>query len=233
VIILQFDNAYHHWGLLMVQSLALHEAAIPLLCDTANLSREQVTALQGAHPCVAVANSVSSRATTPEQMAARKPFVLQHAMDEYPAEPWYALLDADFLVRRSLSPLWALLASHPAALCLTDGYEHGTYYPQLVTPSGVVIVRKEARCLVDCWAKWYHHDRPLGSIEPREWFWDQVTLTEAWRETGARFAPIGTAYYDDQLLPDAAIWSANVGDRKPRYYELFRAEYERQLSISR
>jgi len=216
----------------MLRSLALHEPAIPVLCNTANLRRDQVDELEQAHERVTVTNGDSARSTTPEQMAARKPFVLQHAMDHHPEEPWYALLDADFLVRRPLAALWELVDSHPAALCFTDGYEHGVYYPQLVTPSGIVIVRNDARRLVDCWAKWYHHDRPLGTIEPMAWFWDQVTLAEAWRESGAPCAAISPSYYDDALRPEAPIWSANVGDRKPRYYELFRAEYERQRSIS-
>jgi hypothetical protein len=38
-------------------------------------------------------------------------------------------------------------------------------------------------------------------------------------------------YFGDWLLHDTAIWSANVGDRKQQYYELFRNEYQRrQLS---
>ncbi|HEV2687748.1 MAG TPA: hypothetical protein VGV35_04315 [Bryobacteraceae bacterium] len=231
MIILQFDKAYHHWGLLALQSLQLHEPHTPVLCNTVNLTEALIAELERAHGQVSITNGVSDRSTTPEQMAARKPFVLLHAIENYPDEPWYALLDADFLVRRPLNSLWALLDDHPAALFITDGFEHGTYYRQLVTPSGIVLVRREARKLIDCWAKWYHHDRALGSIEPLAWYWDQITLAEAWTEAGVPCATIPLDIYgDDQLRPSAAIWSANVGDRKQRYYELFGMEYQRQRS---
>ena len=231
MIILQFDNAYFHWGLLALQSLWLHESHTEVLCNTVNLTDGHIQELLQAHARVEVTNGVSDRATSPEQMAARKPLVLQHAMEHYPEHPWYALLDADFLVRRPLTALWSLLDNHPAALFITDGFEHGTYYPQLVTPSGIVLVRSEAKKLIDCWVKWYSYDQPLGSIEPRAWYWDQITLAQARTETHVPCASIPLEIYgDDQLLPSSAIWSANVGDLKPRYYELFRDEYQRQLS---
>jgi len=75
---------------------------------------------------------------------------------------------------------------------LTDGFEHGKYYRQLVTPSGIVIVRPDARKLIDCWAKWTHHDQPLGLIEPYAWYWDQVTLAEAWEAQRFRWKNIST-----------------------------------------
>lgn len=233
VIILQFDNAYHHWGLLALQSLQLHEPRTLVLCNTVNLTAVQISELQQAHTCVEITNGVSDRSTSPEQMAARKPFVLLHAMQHYPEQPWYALLDADLLVRKPLDPLWSLLDNYPAALYITDGMENGIYYRQLVTPSGIVCVRPDAKKLIDCWAKWYHHAKPIGSIEPLAWYWDQITLAEAWSESGVPCATIPmNVYGDDQLEPTAAIWSAHVGDRKQNYYKLFCDEYQRQLNIA-
>jgi hypothetical protein len=230
MIILQFDRAYYHWGLLALQSLSLHEPHSPVLCNTANLSEAQVAELRGAHGKLFDTNGAPECHTTPEQMAARKPFVLQHAMDTYQEQPWYALLDADMLVRGSLDSLWSLVDARPAALFITDGFEHGVYYRQLVTPSGIVIVRPDGRKLIDCWAKWCRSGQALGSIEPYAWYWDQVTLAEAWTESGVPCAQISMEIYgDDQLRDNAAIWSANVGDRKREYYELFRAEYRRQF----
>jgi hypothetical protein len=150
-------------------------------------------------------------------------------MDRFPEARFYALLDADFLIRKPLSALWSYLDVYPAAMCITDGVENGLYYPQLVTPSGIVLVRREARTLVDCWAKWHGHNRPIGPIQPMAWYWDQITLAEAWKESGVRCATIPFwEYYDDGLRPGSTIWSANVGDRKGRYYELFREELARQ-----
>jgi hypothetical protein len=61
--------------------------------------------------------------------------------------------------------------------------------------------------------------------------WDQITLAEAWIESGIRCAKIPLEIYaDDSLRDDSAIWHANVGDRKPRYYERFREEFRRQCS---
>ena len=97
--------------------------------------------------------------------------------------PWYGLLDADILIRKPLTALWSLLDTHPAALFMRNGMWNGKYYRRLITPSGMVLVRPDARKLVDCWVKWFHHDRPLDSSPPRAWFWDQITLAEAWTET--------------------------------------------------
>jgi hypothetical protein len=230
VIILQFDNAYFHWGLLALQSLRLHEPRTPVLCNTVNLTDGQIAELLQAHARVEVTNGVSGRATSPEQMAARKPFVMQHAIEHYPDQPWYALLDADLLVRQPLQELWSLVEAHPAALCTTDGMENGKYYRWLVAVSSIVLVRREARALIDCWAKWYYHRQPLYTIEPLAWYWDQITLAEAWTEAGVQCSVIPLhVYADEQLRPGSAIWSANVPD-KVRYYELFREEYQRQCS---
>lgn len=230
MVILQFDNAYFRWGLLALKSLWLHEPHTEVLCNTVNLTDGHIQELLQAHRRVEVTNGVSDRSTSPEQMAARKPFVLMHAMDHFPDHPWYALLDADFLIRTPLSRLWSLLDSHPAAIPITDGMENGTHYPWLVTISSIVMVRREARPLIECWAKWHSHDQALHGIEPLAWYWDQITLAEAWRETGLRCAVIPLhVYADEQLRPGSAIWSANV-PQKDRYYELFRDEYQRQLA---
>jgi hypothetical protein len=229
VIILQFDRAYFHWGLLMLQSLQLHEPHTSVLCNTVNLTDRQMSELNNAHARVEVTNGISDNQTTREQMAARKPFVMQHAMQHYPGQPWYALLDADFLVRKPLEPLWSLLDDRPAALCITDGMENGKFYRWLLTPSGLVVVRRDAKRLIDCWAKWSRHDQPLYTIEPMAWYWDQITLAEAWTEAGVECAVIPMHIYgDEQLRPGAAIWSANVPE-KAEYYELLSAEYRRQL----
>ena len=53
------------------------------------------------------------------------------------------------------------------------------------------------------------------------------------KESNIPYATIPMHIYgDEQLRPGAAIWSANVGDRKPRYYELFRDEYHRQAEAA-
>jgi hypothetical protein len=231
VIILQFDNAYFHWALLALQSLQLHEPQTRVLCNTVNLTGPQIAKLETVHRCVELTNGVSNRLTTPEQMAARKPFVVQHAMQNYPEEPWYALFDADLLVREPLQPLWSLLDDRPAALCITDGMENGRFYRWLVTVSSILLVRKEASQLIECWAKWSRHEQPLYTIEPMNWYWDQITLAEAWSESGVPCAVIPMHIYgDEQLRPGAAIWSANV-PQKAHYYELFSNEYRRQLRI--
>jgi hypothetical protein len=229
MIILQFDNVYHHWGLLMLQSLQLHERHTPVLCDTVNLTGRQVAELEQAHGRVVVMNDTSTFSeTSPEKMAFRKPFVMQNAMQGYPNQPWYGLFDADFLVRKPLGSLWALMDTHPTALVVTDGMWNGKFYRQLETVSSIVMVRRDGKKLIDCWAKWYYHDKPLGSIEPLYWLWDQITLAEAWTEARVPYAVIPINFYaDDQLRPASAIWSANV-PQKEEYYERFRREYQRQ-----
>jgi hypothetical protein len=231
MIIFQFDDVYHKWGLLALQSLQLHEPRPQVLCDTINLTESQIAELHEAHARVIVSNhTTAGNETSPAQMAARKPFVMQRAMQRFSDQPWYGLLDADFLVRRPLQALWSLLDHHPAALFMTNGMWNGKYYRKLLTPSGIVLVRPEARRLIDCWAKWCCHDQPLESIEPGAWFWDQIALAEAWTEAGVRCAMIPMNVYGDcQLSFDSAIWSAHVPE-KATYYELFRREYLRQCA---
>lgn len=231
MIILQFDDKYHHWGLLMVRSLALHEPDKRVLLDTVNLSPAQVSELGQAHPRVIVENDTTSwQKTSPEQMVNRKPFVMQKAMDAYPDEPWYGLFDADFLVRRPLGNLWSTLERHQASLFWTNGQWNGRYYRRLVTPSGIVLVRPDGRALIDNWAKWYAYDEPLDEIEPRQWFWDQLTLLEARDETPLRYAVLSMyTFADCGLSSGAAIWSANAGaGQKQRFYNQFLKEYQRQ-----
>jgi len=229
LIIVQFDKAYYHWGLLMLQSLQLHEPRPPVLCETINLTDPQVAALRSAHENIEVVNDASNPdERAPVQMATRKPFVILRAMERYPAQPWYGLLDVDFLVRKPLGPLWLLLDYRPAALCINNGMWNGKYYRRLVTASMIVLVRRDGKKLIDNWAKWFHHDQPLDSLQPMDWLWDQITLAEAWSESGVECAVIPmNVYSDDQLRPSAAIWHANVPEKK-LYYELFRKEYQRQ-----
>lgn len=215
----------------MVRSLALHEPDKRVLLDTVNLSPAQVSELGQAHPRVIVENDTTSwQKTSPEQMVNRKPFVMQKAMDAYPDEPSYGLFDADFLVRRSLDGLWSTLRRHQASLFWTNGRWRGRYYRHLVIPSGLVLVRPDGRALIDNWAKWYAYDEPLDGIEPRQWYWDQLTLLKAREETPLRYAVVSMYRFADcRLSSSAAIWSANAGaGAKRRFYNQFLREYERQ-----
>ena len=167
-------------------------------------------------------------------MANRKPAVLQRVMEEHPEEPWYCLMDADFLVRRPLPDLWDLMRRADAALFMTNGVWEGRVYPHLITPSGIVLVHPDARRLVDRWVAWSSREIEVAGIEPGAWFWDQVTLLRARDETPLRYAviPMGD-FADCGLSPGTAIWSANVGpDRKDWYYQLFLREHERQAAPS-
>lgn len=231
MIVLQFDAPYVHWGLLMLRSLALHEPQRKVLVDAVNLDREERAAVCGAHPRV-VLRWETWETTSPERMVSRKCLVLGRAMDEHPGEPWYCLMDADFLVRRPLSDLWALTHRAEAGLIVTSGVWRGRVYQHLITPSGIVLVRRDGRALVDRWTRWSSHHEAIAGIRPGAWFWDQVTLLKARDEAPLRYAviPMGD-FADCSLRPRAAIWSANVPpDDKGRYYACFREEHARQLA---
>jgi hypothetical protein len=228
VIVLQFDSAYHRWATLLLRSLALFEPEQHVLCDTVGLDQNQLDALGAACPRTTFLSSPKPAAMTRADMANRKPAVLQSAMDRYPDEPWFCLLDADMLVRQRLDDLWSLVDEVPAALVFTDGTWEGRFYARLVTVASVVLVRHDGRDLVDRWARWYHHDRAVDQVAPREWFWDQVTLFLAWCESPLQVATISMSHFANvQLDRRAAIWAANVPD-KEGYYQRFRAECDRQ-----
>ena len=172
MIVVQFDSVYYHWGLLMVRSLALHEPRRKVLTDTVNLSGKQQAELKRAHPRILVTSeAIAGNGSLRAEMARRKTMVLQRAFDTFPDEPWFGMFDADMLVRRPLTDLWSLLDGHQAALLMTDGVWEGRVYPHLFTPSGIVLVRRDGRELVDSWVKWDRHPDALHGRRPGEWFW--------------------------------------------------------------
>lgn len=154
MIVLQFDAAYFHWGLLMLKSLAMHEPRQEVLADTVNLSGEQEASLKQSHPRTRVTvETIPGNASLREAMVRRKTMVLQRALDTFPQEPWFAMFDADMLVRRPLADLWSLLDRNQAAVLMTNGVWEGRIYPHLFTPSGVVLMRRDGRELVDAWGE--------------------------------------------------------------------------------
>ena len=228
MIIIQFDYGYYGWGELLLGSLALHEPEQRVLIDAINLDPEQLDRLRRLHPQVICQNELLPEPPCREEMATRKPTVMQRAMRMYPDEAAYALFDADLLVRRRLPDLWQRLDGFPMALMVTDGVWRGRIYPRLITVSSLVLVRRDGRELIDNWARWIEHDRPLDSIRPRAWMWDQVTLFFAWCETRLDFGSIPIeSFADASLSPRSAIWSANVTN-KQHYQALFHHELDRQ-----
>jgi hypothetical protein len=138
------------------------------------------------------------------------------------------MFDADMLVRRALPDLWSLLDRHQAALLMTNGVWDGRVYPHLFTPSGIVLVRRDGRELVDSWAKWDCHPETLHGHRPGEWFWDQCTLLQAREDSRVNCAVILLHQFCcNQLSGKAAIWSAH-GLWKERTYRDFLLEYEVQ-----
>ncbi|HEX4966650.1 MAG TPA: hypothetical protein VF173_37920 [Thermoanaerobaculia bacterium] len=230
MIVLQFDDRYHHWGELMLRSLALHEPGERVLADVVNLRPEQVEEISRAHPKVIVRTETAVE-TTPELMINRKCFILQRVMNEHPREPWYCLFDADFLVRRPLRPLWALMHRFPVALILTNGMWQGRVYQHLITPSGIVMVRPDGRELIESWVRWQSSEEAIAGIQPGAWYWDQVTLLRARDEACLDYAVIPMQDFADcELRADSAIWSANVDRReKDLYFRWFSEEHERQI----
>jgi hypothetical protein len=229
MIVLQFDSVYYHWGLLMVRSLALHEPRKQVLADTVNLSGQQNAELKRAHPRILVtSDGIADHGSLRAEMARRKTMVLQRALDTFPDEPWFGMFDADMLVRRALPDLWSLLDGHRAALCMTNGVWDGRVYPHLFTPSGIVLVRRDGRELVDSWAKWDSHPSAIHGHRPGEWFWDQCTLLQASEDARVKCAVIPFyRFCCNQYSGNAAIWSAHGGG-KERSYQDFLLEHEVQ-----
>lgn len=229
MILLQFDSVYYHWGLLMVRSLALHEPGKQVLADTVNLSGQQREELKRAHPRILVTSeAIAGNGSLREEMARRKTMVLQRALDAFLDEPWFGMFDADMLVRRPLTDLWSLLDDHQAALLMTNGVWEGRVYPHLFTPSGIVLVRRDGRELVDSWVKWDSHPDALHGHRPGEWFWDQCTLLQAKEDSRVKCATIPFhRFFCNQCPANAPIWSAH-GGWKERNYRYFLVEHEVQ-----
>lgn len=230
MIILQFDAGYLRWGALLLRSLALHEPRKRVLADTVGLSPAQAAGVRAAHPKVTVVDSPPPEGGAGRtSMANRKCLVLERVMAEYPREPWYCLMDADFLVRRPLAPLWSAMSWADAALLTTPGLRRRP--PDLVNGvwSSLMLVRPSARPLVERWVYW-HGRRSIAGFRRGVWWWDCVTLAKARLETPLRYALVSfPEYMDDRLTPGSSIWSANApATEKDGIYRRFLAEHERQ-----
>ena len=94
------------------------------------------------------------------------------------------MFDADMLVRRPLADLWSLLDRNQAAVLMTNGVWEGRIYPHLFTPSGVVLMRRDGREIVDAWAKWDCHPEPLYAHQPGECFGTNVSCCTPSRSRG-------------------------------------------------
>ena len=231
MIIIQFDQKYLRWAQLMLQTLALFEPEQKILLDTIGLAPQQVTALTERHPGVCISNDPDGLPGGREAMVCRKPFVMQRAMDTYPDEPWYCLMDADSLIRRPLTRLWRYMAIYPTAIMMTNGLWRGRVYQHLITPSAIVMARPDGRLLIDNWVKWTQHDQPMFNIKPGGWFWDQICLSYAWRESKLPYGNIGCHHHANGVFSgDATIWSAHVEPHeKDWYFEQFQRETNRLL----
>ena len=230
MIVLQFDGRYHSWGSVLLRSLARHEPGRAVLADTVNLTADQQMELRRAHPGATIHAHRLSPPPTPWEMANRKPYVFRDAIARFPGEPWYALLDADLLVRRPLPDLWDVMERAPLGLIQTDGTFDGRFAAGQVFNSSVVLVRHDAIAFVDGWCRWTAHDRPLGGVEPGRWFWDQLTLLMSWCDNpqleSVRLP--WDLYADWRLSHAAAIWSAHVPAAwKAPYLHRFQLELER------
>jgi hypothetical protein len=162
-------------------------------------------------------------------MANRKPSILRDAAATFPDEPWYALFDADMIVRRPLTNLWNVLEHAPLGLIQTDGTYNGRYFAGQVFNSSLVLVRSDALALVDGWCRWTAFDQPLDGVEPGRWFWEQLTLLMSWCDNPQlESVRLPWELYADWRLSDsAAAWSAHVPvDWKPAYLDRFRHELE-------
>ena len=130
--------------------------------------------------------------------------------------------------RRRLDDLWNLVEDAPVALIFTNGMWQGRFYLRLVTPAGIVLVRRDGRELVDRWADWQGRNLSVDGLRPGVWFWDQVTLFLAWCQTRRPVARIPLhRFVNAGLDAGASIWSAHVPD-KEGYFRLFEVEYDRQ-----
>ncbi|MFL6192982.1 MAG: hypothetical protein ACJ75H_02330 [Thermoanaerobaculia bacterium] len=230
MIVIQFDANYLHWGVLLLRSLALHEPRKRVLADTVGLSPAQAAEVRAAHPGAIVEETPApAGGTSRDFMVNLKPYLLRRVMDDHPREPWYCLFDADFLVRRPLTDLWSCMRWASAGVI--HGPASGVWDR---IASGLVLLRPEARPLVESWVAGYSK-RSIGGVRRGCFFFDQATLALAYERTPLRYARIpGNEYLDVRFRPDSSIWSAHVApEDKDRAYCRFLAEHERQLREAR
>ena len=200
-----------------------------MLADTVNLSGQQQAELKRTHPQILVTSEAIARnGSLRAEMARRKTMVLQRALDTFPDEPWFGLFDADMLVRRTLTDLWSLLVGHQAALLMTNGVWEGRVYPHLFTPSGIVLVRREGRELVDSWAKWDSHPGRAPWASAGRMVLGPMHPASGQEDSRVKCAVIPFhRFCSNQCSANAAIWSAH-GGWKERSYRGFLIEHERQ-----
>jgi hypothetical protein len=90
MIIFQFDDVYHKWGLLVVQSLQLHESHTRVLCDTVNLTDRQITVHEAHARIIALNDTTTWNETSPTRMVARNHLQFRKVRQRFSDQPWFA-----------------------------------------------------------------------------------------------------------------------------------------------
>jgi len=234
MLIVQFDKKYLAWGRLLLKSLNNSQLSVQILFSTVNLSARDIKKLYRINNNVIIENHNINlpKKELRKHMAIRKAYVLRDAIKKYDSS-YYILIDADVIIRNSLSKLIERADKFDVGIVFRDGKWEGKIYDHLKVASGLIFIKKNGIGLVNKWIEIMEYDSVIGTIKKDAWFWDQVSL---WKATQSfkdliYFSIDENYYLDNDFNSSSAIWSANVKD-KPTAYKIFTNEIKKIGRIS-
>jgi hypothetical protein len=250
IVVIQFNDAYLRFGLTLLRSLEKYAKNAIKVAYTVNLSNEQISELKKECPELIVINSkvrfLRGRFLR-NYMANRKVGIFKDAIARFSADKntvsakdFYIMLDTDLLLRAPIEFLLNRLEGNQVGLI----YREAAFGFHVKFNSSIVVVSGDGVRLVDEWDKQMKHrwvifstDEKLTLFEilrkkkdgsPRplyvrkwKWFWDQITLFEAVKKTGIKYATLeADNFINSNFDIDAAIWSGH-NEKKDIVYQKF------------
>ncbi len=219
------DRKYVHWASVLTISIARNSPEIELHLLAIDLEESDIIMLYD-HGCSHVEPIEQVFESPASIVNARAPLLMNYWAQRCPNSA-VLLLDADFLIRSSLQPLFTGSATFDAAVCFRPGIYQGQKFKRLTVAGGLVLFQPSGRRLLEQWVARMAVAIPIEDVCPGEWFWDQACLADVTETADVNIMPIPFPQYlsSPPFESGAALWSANVKPwEKTEIYRRFLAE---------
>ena len=219
VFVLYFDNYYFHWAKPLTESIKIHEPKSKIQIYSYNLKEEQIEDLRLYSNVTEVINksmkydphiseTYNGRKIIRFMMTCRKGEHLLRAMEKYPDEKLFVVMDVDMLLVRPLNDLKKQMRNKDIGLMrVGPGKVMGTFLAAKSTRNGKHFLSDFNKAVMD------------GILYLCK---DQKTLSTIYEgmKNKINFLLLTRQYIDHASTDDSYIWSAHkskYGSKKERF----------------
>ncbi len=237
-IILNFDKKFIGWGETLIRSLAVNAPDEKVIVYTVNVPDKARNDLKMLHNNLSLHNQWMPFLTEKfkrHYMINRKVDIFLKAVNNYPAK-YYVLLDADMILIQPIARLIKECIHYDTGVIYRD-YEK-QYHMKLNASLIAINKERDGEILLKKWKKVMSSNIYLKTIDGKlniinllfnkkdnysppvrvrkgSWFWDQLTLYYALRESGVKFNNLPISRYLNSVFDETAVfWSAHSGNKK-------------------